>query len=61
MGCYEHVVDDEITLKAIPYRVKPYIFEDVKTLFEWMLRKKDGIYKQLVEEYNKINRTNFIN
>ncbi|NEW09928.1 hypothetical protein GK047_29020 [Paenibacillus sp. SYP-B3998] len=59
VGFYEHLVENDITRGAIPYRVKPYIFESVKTLFEWMLRKKVGVYKELVEDYNRINKTNF--
>jgi hypothetical protein len=59
VGFYEHLVEDEITLKVIPYKVKPYIFEGVMTLFEWMLRKDEGSYKELVEEFNRINNTNF--
>ncbi|NOU97874.1 hypothetical protein GC093_32305 [Paenibacillus sp. LMG 31456] len=60
VGFYEHLVEDEITRRAIPYRIKPDIFESVKTLFEWMLRKNKGLYEELVEEYNKINNTNFV-
>lgn len=59
VGFYEHLVRDEITRKAIPYKIKPEIFEAVKTLFEWMLRKDEGCYQELVEEYNRINNTNF--
>lgn len=32
----------------------------VKTLFEWMLRKNKGLYEELVEEYNRINNTDFV-
>ncbi|OXM82268.1 DUF7674 family protein [Paenibacillus rigui] len=59
VGFYEHLVEYEITRKAIPYRIKPYIFEDVKTLLEWMLRKNKELYKKLIEEYNGVNNTNF--
>ncbi|RNB92499.1 hypothetical protein EDM56_02045 [Brevibacillus fluminis] len=60
VGFYEHLVEDEITRRAIPYRIKPDIFESVMTLFEWMLRKQKGLYEELVEEYNKINNTDFV-
>lgn len=60
VGFYEHLVEDEITLKAIPYKVKPYIFEDVQGLFEWMLNKDKDRYKELVAEYNRVNNTDFV-
>ncbi|WP_438495066.1 DUF7674 family protein [Paenibacillus sp. IHBB 3054] len=61
VGFYEHLVQDEMTLQAIPYKIKPYIFEAVRTLFEWMLSQQEGKYKELLEEYNKVNNTEFEN
>ncbi|KEQ25879.1 DUF7674 family protein [Paenibacillus tyrfis] len=59
VGFYEHLVEEEATRKAIPYRVKPYIFEQVKPLFKWILNKNEEVYKELIEQYNKINNTDF--
>ncbi|WP_054943826.1 DUF7674 family protein [Paenibacillus ihuae] len=59
VGFYEHLVQEEITRHAIPYRVKPNIFEQVLPLFEWMLQRKEGQYKELVMEYNRVNHTEF--
>jgi hypothetical protein len=56
---YEHLVDDPITLQAIPYWVKPYIFKDMIGLFEWMFQGKPGEIEALVKQYNKVNGTNF--
>lgn len=60
VGFYEHLVEDESTLKAIPSKVKPYIFKDVQGLFEWMLNKDIDRYKELVDEYNRVNNTHFV-
>ncbi|OKP71510.1 hypothetical protein A3842_23825 [Paenibacillus sp. P3E] len=60
VGFYEHLVDDEITRNAIPYWVKPDIFEAVQSFFEWRLENKLALYIELVMEYNKINNTQFI-
>ncbi|OKP99785.1 hypothetical protein [Paenibacillus sp. P46E] len=60
VGFYEHLVEKEITRNAIPYWIKPDIFEAVQPLFEWMLEKKADQYSELVMEYNKINNTQFI-
>jgi hypothetical protein len=59
VGFYEHLVDDEITMQAIPYRVNPEIFRQVQPLFEWMLQRKESQYKELVLEYNRVNHTEF--
>jgi hypothetical protein len=55
---YEHLVDNEITLKAIAYWIKPEIFVNIKGLLGWRLKEKEG-YHKLVDEYNQINKTNF--
>ncbi|MEK4236890.1 MULTISPECIES: DUF7674 family protein [Paenibacillus] len=59
VGFYEHLVEDESTLQAIPYKVKPYIFKDLQGLFEWMLNEDKDRYIKLVEEYNRVNSTDF--
>lgn len=59
VGFYEHLVEEEITRKAIPHWVKPDIFEQVQPLFEWMLEREKDHYQELVLEYNRINHTRF--
>ncbi|MBY0011677.1 DUF7674 family protein [Paenibacillus typhae] len=59
VGFYEHLIEGEITRLAIPYRVPPDIFEQVQSLFEWMLRREAEKYKELVLEYNRVNHTKF--
>lgn len=54
---YEHLVDSEITFEAIPYWVKPNIFNDVKALFKHRLSEMK--YMELVKKYNEVNKTNF--
>lgn len=46
VGFYEHLVVNESTRREISYKVNPDIFENVKTLFEWMLRNNKGLYAQ---------------
>lgn len=55
---YEGLVKSETTRKAIPYRIKPEIFKQVKGLFEIGLGNK-RLYKKLLATYNKINKSNF--
>lgn len=52
---YEHLIDDEITLKAIPYWVKPETFEDLLPVFESRLGQEE--YRDLLTEYNRVNGT----
>ncbi|AIQ50690.1 DUF7674 family protein [Paenibacillus sp. FSL R7-0331] len=59
VGFYEHLVEEEITRHAIPYRVKLEIFEQVQPLFEWMLEREAEKYEELVLEYNRVNHTAF--
>lgn len=59
VGFYEHLVDNPVTLEAIPYWVKPYIFKDMMGLFEWMLQKKPEEFEGLVKRYNMVNGTSF--
>lgn len=59
VGFYEHLVEEEITRLAIPHRVPPDIFGQVQSLFEWMLQRDVEKYKELVLEYNLVNRTEF--
>lgn len=54
---YEHLVDNGITYEAIPYWIKPSIFDDVKALFKNRLSELK--YKELVNKYNDINKTDF--
>jgi|LSQX01.3.fsa_nt_gb dihydrofolate reductase len=57
VGFYEHLVDDKSTLDAIPDWIKPYIFKEVEVLFE--ARLDEVKFKELKEQYNKRNNTNF--
>lgn len=59
VGFYEHLVEDEIVRHAIPYRIRPYIFEQVQPLLKWRLEKNEEVYKELMQQYNKTNNTNF--
>ena len=52
---YEHLVDDNRTLEQIPTRLSNDIFSNVVGLFAW--RMADDSFAQLVENYNKQNRT----
>jgi len=50
---YEHLPDNEITLKAISHWVKPQTFEDLKHTFQKNLEAE--VYQQLFFEYQQIN------
>ncbi|MEK3910239.1 hypothetical protein [Paenibacillus sp. FSL H7-0331] len=54
---YEHLIDSEITLKSIPYWIKPEIFMNIKGLLQWRLKSEED-FRRLVDCYNKVNGTN---
>jgi len=54
---YEHLVDDKITLEAIPHWVKPTVFQAMRSEFEQRLEKSG--FRELVTKYNKVNGTAF--
>ena len=57
---YEHLVDDEVTLEAIPYWIKPGLFQDMRDEFEKRLeRKGKGKFRELLKRYNEANSIDF--
>ncbi|MBI2654225.1 hypothetical protein HYX02_05450 [Candidatus Woesearchaeota archaeon] len=56
---YEHLVDRDDTIKHLPYWVKPNDFKDLLDLFKWRLEKSKKKYIELVNNYNKVNKTKF--
>jgi hypothetical protein len=54
---YEHLVDKDVTLEAIPCWVKPEIFEDMSFEFERRLeRKRQGSFQELVAQYRAVHQ-----
>jgi hypothetical protein len=63
---YEHLIDDEVTFKAIPYWVKPEIFRDIQDELQSRLKnaeqyplKQTERFHSLLLIYNKVNGTDF--
>lgn len=54
---YEHLVDHDPPRSAIPYWLKPEVFEDMQKVFQ--PRMAEDEYKQLLEAYNAVNHTGF--
>ncbi len=54
---YEHLVDEEITCKAIPVWIRPEIFEDIRDIFEPRMTSDE--YQSLILRYNLANQTQF--
>ncbi len=58
---YEHLLDSDLTLWAIPYWVKPDVFKAMRNEFETRmgLERRDTEFYQLLDLYNKVNGTDF--
>jgi len=54
---YEHLVDEEASRKAIPYWLKPRIFQDVLPLLKHRINNEE--YQDLLKHYNVVNHTTF--
>ncbi len=54
---YEHLIDEEVVLHAIPRWVKPTTFKDLIATFRERLGQEQ--YQQLLAEYNHVNGTDF--
>ncbi len=56
---YEHLVDDVVTLEAIPDWVSPEVFQDMREQFARQMADQPVSFQELVREYNKARGTNF--
>lgn len=58
---YEHLIDSQVTLNAIPTYLKPKIFEDMMPLFKYRyhLKKQESAFEELVLSYNRENNTSY--
>jgi hypothetical protein len=54
---YEHLIDGEVVLHAIPRWVKPTTFKDLTPTLRERLGQEQ--YQQLLTEYNHVNGTDF--
>jgi hypothetical protein len=57
VGLYEHLADKVITLKAIPYYIKPDIFFELKELYKQRL--SEDKYMELLNDFNRVNGTDY--
>ena len=58
---YQHLLDNDLTLWAIPYWVKPDTFQEKRDDFETRmeLERRGTKFYELLDRYNEVNGTDF--